>query len=109
MIFNAHIKTITDLKWISLKNHASGQFDKFISSCSFDGFIKIWDYSSNNLVPIYEHFTSKKWVHGLYYDQSISALFVNQEGKNCPQKILYFKPYQYDLGENDELSDGEEN
>ena len=37
-----------------------------------------------------EHFNSKKWLHSLHFDPSISALFVNQEGKNCPQKIIYF-------------------
>lgn len=37
-----------------------------------------------------EHFNSKKWLHSLHFDTSISALFVNQEGKNCPQKIIYF-------------------
>ena len=73
------------------------QFSHFVATTSLDGSVKVWDYKLDNFVPIYEHFASRKWVHSLYFDASINALFFNQEGKNCPQKILYFKPYQYDM------------
>ena len=66
------------------------KFSHFIATTSLDGSVKIWDYKKDNFVPIYEH-ASKKWVHSLYFDASINALFFNQEGKNFPQKILYFQ------------------
>ena len=98
IIMDAHVKSISDIQWICLDSQI------FIASCSYDGYIKIWDYKSNNIVPIYEHFSSKKWVYSLHFDPTINALFLNQEGKNYPQKILYFKAYQYDLNSVDELS-----
>ena len=79
------------------------KFSHFIATTSLDGSVKIWDYKKDNFVPIYEHFASKKWVHSLYFDASINALFFNQEGKNFPQKILYFRPYQYEQKLTDEL------
>jgi hypothetical protein len=72
-----------------------------LASCSYDGYIKIWDYKNDNLVPIFEHFSGKKWVYSLHFCPSINALFINQEGKNCPQKILHFKKYQFELSSQD--------
>lgn len=105
IIFSAHTKAITDIQWIPLKSYTPSfdvatrtlPFSHFVATTSLDGSVKVWDYKLDNFVPIYEHFASRKWVHSLYFDASINALFFNQEGKNCPQKILYFRPYQYDL------------
>lgn len=58
-----------------------------------DGSVKIWDKTELK----YEHFSSKKWVYSLHFEPSINALFINMEGKNFPQKILYFKAYQHGM------------
>ena len=42
----------------------------------------------------FEYFTSKKWLHSTHYEPSIRCLFLNQEGKTCPQKIAYFPSMQ---------------
>ena len=83
------------MKWISLQ--VGGSFVSYIGTSSMDGSVKIWDYISDTFVPIFEQFFSKKWVHSLDFDPSINALYFNTEGKNCPQKISYFRPYQFEL------------
>mmetsp|Transcript_40231 Transcript_40231/g.61402 ORF Transcript_40231/g.61402 Transcript_40231/m.61402 type:complete len:141 (+) Transcript_40231:205-627(+) len=103
MIMNAHTKPISDLELISLRNgsflgnNSTPESTTYIASCSLDGFVRIWDYKADPGVPVYESISSKKWVYNLYFDFSICALFISMEGKNCPQKILYFKPYQFNL------------
>lgn len=63
--------------------------------------------SMNPSTVLFEHFTSKKWLHSLYFEPSINALFINQEGKNCPQKIIYFRPYQFVPGNKEHDADEE--
>lgn len=87
VVLTAHTKVITDMVVISLC-HSS---PPLVASCSLDGSLKVWDLQCSVFAPIFEHFSSKKWVYSLYFDVSLCALFLNQEGKNCPQKILYFK------------------
>ena len=59
IIMNAHIKAISDIQWVYLEPKM------LLASCSYDGYIKIWDYKNDNLVPILEHFSGKKWVYSL--------------------------------------------
>jgi hypothetical protein len=99
---------ITDVKWICLET--SDSFVNYVGTSSMDGSVKIWNYEVDTFVPIYEHFFSKKWVHSLDFDHSINALFFNMEGKNCPQKILYFRPFQYEFIQDNyvNLSEGDD-
>lgn len=87
VIFSAHTKRITDMLFLRL----SLTTPPLLASCSLDGSLKIWDCASSVFTPVYEHFSSKKWVYSLFFEPTLPALFLNQEGKNCPQKILYFR------------------
>lgn len=80
VIFTAHTKSITDLVFVQL----SLNIEPMIASCSLDGSLKIWDVSISQFTPVYEHFSSKKWVFSIHFDPTLPALFLNQEGKNCP-------------------------
>ena len=63
----------------------------YLASCSFDGYLKIWD-GEDNFRPVFEFFSSKKWVYSLTFEPSTLCLFCNAEGKHFPQKILYIQP-----------------
>jgi WD40 repeat protein len=61
VIFTAHTKSITDLIFIQL----SLNVEPMIATCSLDGSLKIWDVGISKFTPIYEHFSSKKWVFSI--------------------------------------------
>ena len=48
-----------------------------------DGFLKIWDLE-DSFRPIYEHFSSKKWIFNCAYDPTNLCLYLNGEGKHFP-------------------------
>ena len=58
-----------------------------------DGFLKVWDLR-DNFRPLYEQFSSKKWVYQIDFDASTLSLFCNGEGKHFPQKIFYLSQNQ---------------
>lgn len=95
-IIAAHCKAISDIQFMSMNAHQPS----LITSCSFDGTFKIWDTCQSLFTPVYEHFSSKKWLYSSYFDPTISSIFLNQEGKNCPQKILHINGSQFELNTN---------
>lgn len=96
-IYNAHAKIISDIEFLVIptdfdtktanreKSNSSEEekYQIFMASCSFDGYLKVWDFK-DMFRPIYEHFSSKKWVQTLKYDPSTLALYCNGEGKHFP-------------------------
>ena len=95
VMYNSHAKLITDLTFISIpttNNHQNIQktsntellnFQHFVVSTSMDGFLKIWDLE-DSFRPIYEHFSSKKWIFNCAYDPANLCLYLNGEGKHFP-------------------------
>jgi len=63
----------------------------YVGTCSYDGYFKIWD-KQDCFCPIYELFSSKKWVFSVTYDPTTLCVFINAEGKHFPQKVLYLQP-----------------
>ena len=61
-----------------------------MATCSFDGYLKIWNLE-DNFKPIYELFSSKKWLFRMSFDLTTLCLYCNGEGKHFPQKILYLQ------------------
>jgi len=88
-LLNAHAKLITDIQWLFTFNEpglGAPENDAptpYLSSCSMDGSLKLWDIDSP-FVPLYEYLSSKKWVYHLHWDPSVSALIFNSEGKYFP-------------------------
>lgn len=110
VIFNAHAKFISDLVFITVpvplmnsdKSPNSGtvtytDYQHYVASCAYDGYLKIWGVETSNGLrvdafrPIYELFSSKKWLYGLSFDITNLCLYSNGEGKHFPQKILYIQ------------------
>eukprot|EP00347_Sterkiella_histriomuscorum_P024206 403331944 len=94
IFMNTHSKIITDVQWMfqfdeNQKSHRLEQVEPqpYLITCSMDGCLKIWDLN-DQFVPIYEYFSSKKWVYQIMWDPTINAIFFNSEGKYFPQKIL---------------------
>jgi len=89
-LLNAHAKLITDIQWLFTFNesvfgdyHNNDAPTPYLSSCSMDGSLKLWDLDCP-FVPLYEYLSSKKWVYHLHWDPSVSALIFNSEGKYFP-------------------------
>lgn len=84
-ILQPHSKLITDMTFIELPfGHT------YLASVSFDGFLKVFDFSQP-FRPIFEYSSSKKWCFSLLYEPATLVLTVNSEGKKYPQKMFYFQ------------------
>jgi WD40 repeat protein len=66
-LYSTHSKLISDMTFISMPlpeqlyktvNTAS----VYLATCGLDGYLKVWDLK-DNFRPIYEHFSSKKWLY----------------------------------------------
>lgn len=71
-------------------SESSHEYQHYIASCGYDGYLKVWT-PQDCFRPIYELFSSKKWLYGLSFDVSNLCLYSNGEGKHFPQKILYLQ------------------
>jgi len=105
IIFNAHAKIISDLAFLTVpvplttERASSAQafnYQNYLASCSYDGYLKIWEVRetagpNDAYRPVFELFSSKKWLYGLHFDISNLCLYSNGEGKHFPQKILYIQ------------------
>ena len=110
VIYNTHAKIISDLAFLTVPvpftNDNSTHFTDFdyqtyVASCSYDGFLKLWTVKTSTAPtdqchidahrPVFELFSSKKWLYGLSFDISNLCLYSNGEGKHFPQKILYLQ------------------
>ena len=89
VIFNSHAKLITDMLFLTIPipssdspNHVES-YQHYLASCSLDGYLKIWNFE-DNFKPIYELFSSKKWLFGMSFDMTTLILYCNGEGKHFP-------------------------
>ena len=57
------------------------EYQHYLASCSLDGYLKIWNLE-DNFKPIYELFSSKKWLFGMSFDLTTLCLYCNGEGKH---------------------------
>ena len=108
VIFNAHAKLISDLTFMTVPvpqcstgtpvENTPLDYQHYVASCAYDGYLKIWSVQSGTshgvadaYRPLYELFSSKKWLYGLSFDVSNLCLYSNGEGKHFPQKIIYIQ------------------
>lgn len=108
VIYNSHAKIISDLAFLTVPVPLSSEgcssvsdfdYQTYVASCSYDGFLKLWTVQKSATAtenchigafrPVFELFSSKKWLYGLAFDISNLCLYSNGEGKHFPQKILY--------------------